>query len=923
MSIGSIIYRILIGPLELFFEVVFELADRHVSNPAYAIIMLSLAMNFLVLPLYRRADAVQAEERDRENALAPWIKHIKKTFKGDERFMMLQAYYRENNYKPTDTLKGSISLLLEIPFFIAAYRFLSGLETLRGVSFGPITDLGAPDALISIGSVTLNLLPILMTLINVISAAIYMKGFPLKSKVQMYGIAAIFLVFLYKSPAGLVFYWTLNNLFSLIKNIFYKIPHPDKVLKILASVTGAVLLVIVIFVHPMPSARAQAIVIAGLLCLQIPLIKGNRKLKIRSVDDADAAKVFYASSAFLTLLTGLLIPSSVIGASTEEFLSVTNYYSPYWYIVSALTIAFGTFFIWFGIFYRLASKEGKQIFSLLMLVLAAAAAVDYMFFGKTYGNFSSTLVYDETPSIGMKSVLINAAVLAAVALVIAFIFLKKLAIVKVVSIAMCLALVVMSGMNINQIRGSLAKAMPVIEAATENEPSIKLSKNGQNVVVIMMDRQIGHLIPFIMHERPELKKSFDGFTFYSNSVSFGSKTNSGSPALYGGYDYTPENMNEREEDSLAEKHNEALKVMPELFDKEGFDITICEPTYAGYSWIPDLRVFKDHPDWNCYLSDRDIPLEQYGYRPQTEMTKALRNRNFFCYGLFKIAPAVLQPTLYDHGNYNAQWEGSTLFPQARSGMSVSSGYRETFMEAYAFLDHLPEITDVSGSDKGTFFMMSNDTTHEAMLLQEPEYEPALEVDNSEFDRKHPVRTDDDGNEMLMPDAMTAVHYQSNMAAMLELAKWMDYLRKEGVYDNTRIIIVSDHGQDFFESKTNDAYKLYYENKDGKETFKDIMAFDCVLLVKDFGAKGFTTDDRMATNADVPALAAEGIVDRPKNPFTGNELTTYQQKPVDLNLLYSMKWDITSNNGSQYAEAEWFNVHDNIYDINNWSYKGTW
>ena len=82
MSIGSIIYRILIGPLELFFEVVFELADRHVSNPAYAIIMLSLAMNFLVLPLYRRADAVQAEERDRENALAPWIKHIKKTFKG-------------------------------------------------------------------------------------------------------------------------------------------------------------------------------------------------------------------------------------------------------------------------------------------------------------------------------------------------------------------------------------------------------------------------------------------------------------------------------------------------------------------------------------------------------------------------------------------------------------------------------------------------------------------------------------------------------------------------------------------------------------------------------------------------------------------------------------------------------------------------
>ena len=225
MTFGAILYKILFGPLELFFEFVFVVADRHVGNPAYAIILLSLAMNFLVLPLYRRADAVQAEERERESALSPWIKHIKKTFKGNERFMMLQTFYRQNNYKPTDSLKGSVSLLLEIPFFIAAYHFLSNLETLRGISFGPITDLGAPDALISIGPITLNLLPILMTLINLISAAIYMNGLPLKNKIQMYGVAAIFLVLLYQSPAGLVFYWTLNNVFSLLKNIFYKLKN--------------------------------------------------------------------------------------------------------------------------------------------------------------------------------------------------------------------------------------------------------------------------------------------------------------------------------------------------------------------------------------------------------------------------------------------------------------------------------------------------------------------------------------------------------------------------------------------------------------------------------------------------------------------------------------------------------------------------
>ena len=80
-----------------------------------------------------------------------------------------------------------------------------------------IKDLGAPDGLIVIGGIAINLLPILMTLINVISSALYLKGFPLKTKIQLYGMAAFFLVFLYNSPSALVFYWTLNNLFSLIK----------------------------------------------------------------------------------------------------------------------------------------------------------------------------------------------------------------------------------------------------------------------------------------------------------------------------------------------------------------------------------------------------------------------------------------------------------------------------------------------------------------------------------------------------------------------------------------------------------------------------------------------------------------------------------------------------------------------------------
>ncbi len=32
-----------------------------------------------------------------------------------------------------------------------------------------------------------------------------------------------------------------------------------------------------------------------------------------------------------------------------------------------------------------------------------------------------------------------------------------------------------------------------------------------------------------------------------------------------------------------------------------------------------------------------------------------------------------------------------------------------------------------------------------------------------------------------------------MAGYLRLGEWLDYLKEQGVYDNTRIIVVSDHG----------------------------------------------------------------------------------------------------------------------------------
>ena len=204
MSVFSILETVLIGPLKLVFEIIFSIANRMIGHPGLAIIVLSLVMNILVLPLYRRADAMQEEARDIDAKLSKGVAHIKKTFSGDERMMIMQTYYRQNNYSPVSALNGSVSLFLEIPFFMAAYQFLSHLDILDGVALGPITDLGSPDGLIVIGGLAINALPILMTLINVIASAIYLKGFPMKTKVQLYALALFFLVFLILAVLGIV-----------------------------------------------------------------------------------------------------------------------------------------------------------------------------------------------------------------------------------------------------------------------------------------------------------------------------------------------------------------------------------------------------------------------------------------------------------------------------------------------------------------------------------------------------------------------------------------------------------------------------------------------------------------------------------------------------------------------------------------------
>ena len=982
MSILDILYTIFIMPLQLSFEVIYVVTDRIIGNPGLSIVALSLMMNFLVLPLYMRADKMQEHERDMEAKLRDGVKHIRKTFSGDEKSMMLSTYYRQNGYRPTDVFKGSISLFLEIPFFISAYMFLSHLPAIRGVPFGPIADLGSPDGLLVIGGFAINVLPFIMTGINLVSCALFTKGMPTKTKVQLYGMAAFFLVFLYSSPAGLVFYWTLNNLFALVKTIFYKLKNPKRILKIMGAVAGIVLIICGLFFLPNPWLDNICIVVGlGIICLLPALITGVKLLAARrreragALEAADAAteaadtaatgeattppaatttsattaaasaattasevttpasaavsatptrkrpklpkpthepskRFFLAGTVFLTVLVGVLIPSAVIGSSPQEFLDTRHLETPIWFIVSSGCLAAGMFLVWFSVFYWLCNRRAKLIFETAVWVCCVLGVINYMFFGTDLGTLNSMLQYLLGMYYTYEQAIINGLVLTAVGL--AAIFIARRArkwVPRIISIG-TMALLVLSVINFMAINDSVSKVMPAESGAqTKSQASFNLSRDGKNVVVIMLDRALNEYAPYIFAEKPEIAASFAGFTYFDNIVSFGGSTNIAAPALFGGYEYTPENMNKRDDVSLERKNDEALRVMPVLFDDAGYDVTVCDPSYAGYNYTPDLTIYKDHPNIATYNTDGTFS-DYWGLIRTSDM------RNFFCFAVMKCFPLAAQPTLYDDGRYNsAGSEEGFMGNQRVSGdLMYADGIFPGFMKAYEVLENLPTMSKVTDDGSNNFLMMVNYTAHEPMLLQEPDYVPSAHVDNSEYEAAHPDRFTLDGITLKMESAYQLIHYHANMAAYTQIANWLNWMREQGVYDNTRIIIVADHGRSLRHLPS-----MFLD--DGKTDGKlDTEFYYPLLMYKDFGATELTTSSEFMTNADTPLLALGGLIENPVNPATGNTITNSEKLAHDQHVLASDNWILQENNGNTFkmSDSYWLAVHDDMRDMSNWT-----
>lgn len=891
MNIVNILYTAILYPITQIIEIAFLVFNKVFDNTGISIIGVSLTVTLLCLPLYIIAEHWQQVERDTQTQLKPGIQRIKQAFKGDEQYMILSTFYKQNHYHPLYALRSSFGLLIQIPFFMAAYSCLSTLPSLQGQSFFFIRDLGVQDAVFSIGSFPINILPILMTLINIIAGAIYTKGFAIKEKLQIYGMALIFLVILYGSPSGLVLYWTMNNVFSLVKNIFYKLKNPLKVLYycFVACVVGAVAFILITKGN---NKKYVLVAIALLFTIPLPLyIKFinfviDKPLAILKNDKSLRTKLFIFSSVSLCILCGVVLPGNLISSSVQEFSDIGKIGSPNFFLNYNFWHCFGIIFLWPACIYFLFHERIQTLVAFLFSLLLFVGIVDAFCFAGNYGSMDITLKF--IGGIQKQSslfILLNLfCVLCVITVLVIIIKFKKVKILNTIMLISIFVFAILSIINVSKISSEYKNFTIAKQSSSQQDQSfskqIHLSKNGKNVIIFMLDRAESSYFEHIINYYPKIKTGLNDFTFYKNTVAFNGHTLMGSPAIYGGYDYTPSAMNKRDDVKLSTKHNEALTVLARVMNEQAdFNSTLCDLSWGNYSYISDMSFANELPNTKGLILNGRYTGEfkkTLGDKNFTDLEKGVK-RNLFWTSLFMSSPAIMRPIVYyKNGSYWASEDVSDV---------------DSFLSWYSALYYLPQITSFENNNN-SLVIMANEGTHsneDTSLLQlVPEINQPIEESPG---------------------------FKINVASLQEVVKFLDYLKQNNCYDNSRVIIIADHGIGYGKTCTENYTTPNLPNGFAKDSLNPLF------LVKDFNQKGeLNTDMTFMTTADVPSLALKDVVQNPTNPYTNERINMEAKK--DGVLITTDDIFMPYHSKSEYKftvkDDSWYTVKDNIFIDENWS-----
>lgn len=189
------------------------------ANYGVAIITLTLIVKAVMLPLSKASFVSAKKMQD----LQPEIKALRERVKDPNQLNQeMFALYKRKGVNP---MGGCFPVLIQIPVFLGLYNALLNAIELRHAPFaGWITDLSAPESLQMFGiGVPVMVLLMAASMVYQTWTTPMPSADPAQQKMMMIMpivFAGMFIIF--PMPAGLVLYWLVNNIISIIQQLYMR-----------------------------------------------------------------------------------------------------------------------------------------------------------------------------------------------------------------------------------------------------------------------------------------------------------------------------------------------------------------------------------------------------------------------------------------------------------------------------------------------------------------------------------------------------------------------------------------------------------------------------------------------------------------------------------------------------------------------------
>ncbi len=194
------------GVLKILATPMFEILswiNKIVGNWGWTIIIFTILIKLVFFPLNQKAGKSMAHMK----TMAPKMEALKQRY-GDDKVKLNQAMMEMYKTEKINPLGGCLPILVQMPFFIALYWVLLGAVELRNAPWiGWLHDLSTPDPY--------YVLPVIMGVSMLVQTKLNpAPPDPVQAKVMMIMPVVFSFMFLF-FPAGLVLYWTMQNLLGI------------------------------------------------------------------------------------------------------------------------------------------------------------------------------------------------------------------------------------------------------------------------------------------------------------------------------------------------------------------------------------------------------------------------------------------------------------------------------------------------------------------------------------------------------------------------------------------------------------------------------------------------------------------------------------------------------------------------------------